>query len=65
MEINRSNINEIIKKSNAFPDKDYGQNFLIEPTLSQQIVSFLETNKEYTTEFLNIGDGIGITKRND
>lgn len=28
-------------------------------------IEFLETNKEYTTTFLNIGDGIGVTKRND
>ena len=28
-------------------------------------IEFLETNNEYTTTFLNIGDGIGITKRND
>ena len=28
-------------------------------------IEFLETNQEYKTEFINIGDGIGITKRND
>lgn len=28
-------------------------------------INFLKDNKEYNTEFINIGDGIGITKRND
>ena len=57
MEINRSNINEIIKKSNAFPDKDYGQNFLIEPTLSAEIVSFLDVQKDDVV--LEVGPGLG------
>ena len=57
MEINRSNINEIVKKSNANPDKDYGQNFLIEPNLSSQIVSFLDAQKEDTV--LEVGPGLG------
>lgn len=26
-------------------------------------IEFLENNNEYTTEFLNIGDGLGITKK--
>ena len=29
MEINRSNINEIVTKASLRPDKDYGQNFLL------------------------------------
>ena len=29
MEINRNNIIEITRNSNARPDKDYGQNFVI------------------------------------
>ena len=57
MEINRSNINEIVKKSNATPDKDYGQNFLIEPNLSSEIVSFLDAQKE--DKVLEIGPGLG------
>ena len=28
-------------------------------------INFLKDNKEYNTEFINIGDGIGITKRNN
>ena len=46
MEINRLNINEIVNKSNVHPDKDYGQNFLIEPKLSSDIVSYLECEKK-------------------
>ena len=57
MEINRSNINEIVKKSNASPDKDYGQNFLIEPNLSSQIVSFLDAQKDDVV--LEVGPGLG------
>lgn len=57
MEINRSNIIEIVKKSNAEPDKDYGQNFLVEPKLSEQIASFLDLNKE--EKVLEVGPGLG------
>ena len=31
MEINRNNIFEIVNKASLKPDKDYGQNFLVEP----------------------------------
>ena len=41
MEINRSNIFEIVNTLNLKPDKDYGQNFLIEPQVSQKIVDAL------------------------
>ena len=57
MEINRNNINEIVKKSNANPDKDYGQNFLIEPSLSEKIVSFLEVSED--EKVLEVGPGLG------
>ena len=57
MEINRSNINEIVKKSNANPDKDYGQNFLIEPNLSEQIVNFLDVQEG--DKVLEVGPGLG------
>ena len=57
MEINRSNINEIVKKSNASPDKDYGQNFLIEPNLSSQIVDFLDAKSDDVV--LEVGPGLG------
>ena len=57
MEINRNNIIEIVNKSNATPDKDYGQNFLIEPSYSSEIVSFLDVEKEELV--LEIGPGLG------
>ena len=57
MEINRSNINEIVNKSGTHPDKDYGQNFLIEPTISERIVSALEV--EENDAVLEVGPGLG------
>ena len=57
MEINRTNINEIVFKSNARPDKDYGQNFLIEPAICEHIVNVL--NIETDDKVLEIGPGLG------
>ena len=57
MEINRSNILEIVNKSNAKPDKDYGQNFLIEPDICKKIVSLLEIKQG--DNVLEIGPGLG------
>lgn len=57
MEINRNNINEVVNKSNAKPDKDYGQNFLVEPEVCKRIVSSLNVNKNDTV--LEIGPGLG------
>ena len=57
MEINRTNINELVNKCNVRPDKDYGQNFLIEPLISERIVAALELNKE--DKVLEIGPGLG------
>lgn len=48
---------EIVKKSNAFPDKDYGQNFLVEPDVCKRIVDSL--NIEPEDEVLEIGPGLG------
>ena len=56
MEINRNNIFELVNKCNAKPDKDYGQNFLIEPSICEKITSFLEANDE---AILEIGPGLG------
>ena len=56
MEINRSNINEIIFKTELRPDKDYGQNFLIEPSICQKIVDALEIDND---SILEIGPGLG------
>ena len=56
MEINRSNVMEIIEKSGLKPDKDYGQNFLLEPEISKRIVDLLEIDND---DVLEIGPGIG------
>ena len=57
MEINRSNINDVVNKSNAHPDKDYGQNFLVDPEISKKIVGALDvTDKD---SILEIGPGLG------
>ena len=47
MEINRSNINELVNKCSVKPDKDYGQNFLVEPLIAEKIVDALEVNDDY------------------
>ena len=57
MEINRKNVMEIIEKSGLKPDKDYGQNFLLEPDVCKKIVDLLEISSEDTV--LEIGPGIG------
>ena len=57
MEINRSNINEIINKASLRPDKDYGQNFLIEPSICQKIIDAL--NIEEDDCVLEVGPGLG------
>ena len=57
MEINRSNINELVNKCNVRPDKDYGQNFLVEPTIAESIVKELELNSK--DKILEIGPGLG------
>lgn len=57
MEINRDNIFEIINRSNARPDKDYGQNFLVEPSISKEIVDALDIQVEDLV--LEIGPGLG------
>lgn len=57
MEINKSNINEIVNKSNARPDKDYGQNFLIEPSICEEIVNALSIKEQ--DNVLEIGPGLG------
>ena len=57
MEINRSNINEIIQNLNLFPEKDYGQNFLIDSRVANRIVDSLEIEKD--DQILEIGPGLG------
>lgn len=57
MEINRSNIYELVDKCQVRPDKDYGQNFLIEPSISEKICSLLDTSID--DQILEIGPGLG------
>ena len=57
MEINRSNIFEIVNNSNARPDKDYGQNFLVEPEVCKRIVDSAQLEKD--EKVLEIGPGLG------
>ena len=57
MEINRLNINELVNKCQVKPDKDYGQNFLIEPSIASKICDYL--NLEKSDKVLEIGPGLG------
>lgn len=57
MEINRNNVFEVIEKSGLKPDKDYGQNYLLETSLCERIVDLLEITKEDSV--LEIGPGLG------
>ena len=57
MEINRSNVFEIIEKSGLKPDKDYGQNYLLDVSICEKIVNELEIQDN--DNVLEIGPGIG------
>ena len=57
MEINRSNILDICEQNNIKPDKDYGQNFLIDPNVSKRIVDLLDI--QMGQRVLEIGPGLG------
>ena len=57
MEINRNNVFEIIDKSGLKPEKDYGQNYLLDTSICQRIVELLEVNKD--EKVLEIGPGLG------
>ena len=57
MEINRANVFEIINKANLNPDKDYGQNFLIETDICKKIVDAL--NIEPEDNIIEVGPGLG------
>lgn len=57
MEINRTNITQIIKSFDLKPDKDYGQNFLIDPTIAASIVDKLEI--EPGDNIVEVGPGLG------
>lgn len=57
MEINRTNVFEITSKADIKPDKDYGQNFLVEPEICQRIVDSLKV--EENENVIEIGPGLG------
>lgn len=57
MEINKSNVFELLNITGAKPSKDYGQNFLIEPTICKKISDVLQTTSE--DSILEIGPGLG------
>ena len=57
MEINRSNIFEIVNKADLKPDKDYGQNFLVEPEISKRIIDSLNIKEKENV--LEVGPGLG------
>lgn len=57
MEINRNNVIEIIEKLGLKPDKDYGQNYLLEPSICENIINLLDVQPDENV--LEIGPGIG------
>ena len=57
MEINKSNIFEIVNKADLKPDKDYGQNFLVESQICERIVDAL--NLEEKDIVIEVGPGLG------
>ena len=57
MEINRDNVFEIINKAGLKPDKDYGQNYLLDTTICKKIVDILDVKQNESV--LEIGPGLG------
>lgn len=57
MIINKANIIEITKTCSVYAKKDYGQNFLIEETISKKIVDALDITS--SDKILEIGPGLG------
>ena len=57
MEINRSNILDLVERCQVKPDKDYGQNYLLEPELAKRIVDLLDIQDDENV--LEIGPGLG------
>ena len=42
MKINRNNVFDVINKTGLTPEKDYGQNYLLEPSICEKIISLLD-----------------------
>ena len=57
MEINKNNVFELLSIFGAKPSKDFGQNFLIEPTICNKISNILITDG--SDHILEIGPGLG------
>lgn len=57
MEISKSNVFELLNITGTRPSKDFGQNFLIEPSICNRIVDILVTNE--SDNALEIGPGLG------
>lgn len=57
MEISKSNVFELLNITGTRPSKDFGQNFLIEPTICQKIADVLIT--EESDNICEIGPGLG------
>lgn len=57
MIIDRSNVFDIINKANLKPDKEYGQNFLVEPEICNKIISCLDIQNNGSV--LEVGPGLG------
>ncbi len=57
MQITKDNINELLSSYQTKPDKSLGQNFLINPTLAERIVSLLDVQEDDT--ILEVGPGLG------
>ena len=57
MEINKSNVFELMNITGTKPSKDFGQNFLIEPTICQKIADVLLTEPD--DKICEIGPGLG------
>ena len=57
MDINRSNILDLVERCQVKPDKDYGQNFLLETTIASKICDYLNLNE--CDNALEIGPGLG------
>ena len=57
MEINRDSLSKILCTNNVKPDKDYGQNFLVEPEIAKRIVNSLDFKNE--DKVIEVGPGLG------
>ena len=57
MVIDRKAINDIVKGLGISPNKDLGQNFLVDPLVCEKIANALELNEK--DEALEIGPGLG------